>query len=77
MIFSMPNKSAEFCRFDIPETLLASLNGIWAIPANNEMLTWLEKAKFALRFFPAMVDGQAYVKAQDGQIVSELMKMHI
>lgn len=27
MIFSMPNKSAEFCRFDIPETLLASLNG--------------------------------------------------
>lgn len=53
------------------------LTGIWAIPANNEMLTWLEKAKFALRFFPAMVDGQAYVKAQDGQIVSELMKMHI
>nr|QEG99454.1 phytoene desaturase isoform 1 [Bromus tectorum] len=74
MIFAMPNKPGEFSRFDFPEVLPAPLNGVWAILKNNEMLTWLEKVKFAIGLLPAMLGGQAYVEAQDGLTVSEWME---
>ncbi|KAJ4958379.1 hypothetical protein NE237_025490 [Protea cynaroides] len=74
MIFAMPNKPGEFSRFDFAEALPAPLNGIWAILKNNEMLTWPEKAKFAVGLLPAMLGGQAYVEAQDGLTVKEWMR---
>lgn len=74
MIFAMPNKPGEFSRFDFPEVLPAPLNGIWAILQNSEMLTWLEKVKFAIGLLPAIIGGQSYVEAQDGITVKDWMR---
>ncbi|GLT80530.1 hypothetical protein SLA2020_519650 [Shorea laevis] len=74
MIFAMPNKPGEFSWFDFPEVPPAPFNGIWAILKNNEMLTWLEKVKFAIGLLPAMIGGQAYVEAQDGLSVMQWMR---
>ncbi|GKV42024.1 hypothetical protein SLEP1_g49482 [Rubroshorea leprosula] len=77
MIFAMPNKPGEFSRFDFPEVLPATFNGIWAILKNNEMLTWPEKVKFAIGLLPAMIGGQAYVEAQDGLSVTQWMRNQV
>ena len=53
------------------------LAGILAILKNNEMLTWLEKVKFAIGLLPAMVGGQAYVEAQDGLSAQEWMRKQV
>ncbi|GMH03098.1 hypothetical protein Nepgr_004937 [Nepenthes gracilis] len=74
MIFAMPNLPGKFSRFDFPDVFPAPLNAIWAILRNNEMLTWLEKIKFAIGILPAMLGGQAYVEAQDGITVKEWMR---
>lgn len=44
MIFAMPDSPGEFSRFDFPD-IPAPFNGIFAILANNQMLTWPEKVR--------------------------------
>ena len=46
MIFAMPDSPGEFSRFDFPD-IPAPFNGIFAILANNQMLTWPEKVRAA------------------------------
>lgn len=48
MIFAMPDRPGEFSRFDFPD-IPAPFNGIIAILANNQMLTWPEKVWRVLR----------------------------
>ncbi|KAL6537365.1 hypothetical protein OROMI_025899 [Orobanche minor] len=74
MIFAMPSKPGQFSRFDFPEFLPSPINGIWAILKNNEMLTWVEKVKFAIGLLPAIMGGQSYVEAQDGITVKDWMR---
>ena len=44
MIFAMPDSPGEFSRFDFPD-IPAPFNGVFAILANNQMLTWPEKVR--------------------------------
>ncbi|WIA30158.1 hypothetical protein OEZ86_000250 [Tetradesmus obliquus] len=73
MIFAMPDSPGEFSRFDFPD-IPAPFNGIFAILANNQMLTWPEKIQFALGLLPAIVGGQKYVEDQDKLTVTEWMR---
>lgn len=79
MIFAMPGQTDDdgnqkFSRFDFPNYLPAPFNGLAAILANNDMLTFEEKIKFGLGLLPAIVLGQSYVDSQDNVTVSEWMK---
>eukprot|EP00899_Mesostigma_viride_P024709 jgi/Mesvir1/5422/Mv15485-RA.1 len=74
MIFAMPNLPGEFSRFEFPEALPAPINGIFAILANNDMLTWEEKIKFGIGLLPAIVQGQKYVEDQDSLSWTEWLK---
>jgi 15-cis-phytoene desaturase len=73
MIFAMPDSPGEFSRFDFPD-IPAPFNGVFAILANNQMLTWPEKIQFALGLLPAIVGGQKYVEEQDKLTVTEWMR---
>ncbi|KAF8069500.1 hypothetical protein HT031_001616 [Scenedesmus sp. PABB004] len=73
MIFAMPDSPGEFSRFDFPD-LPAPFNGVIAILANNQMLSWPEKIQFALGLLPAIVGGQKYVEEQDKLTVTQWMR---
>nr|BAB82462.1 phytoene desaturase [Gentiana lutea] len=66
MIFAMPYKPGEFSRFDFCRGFTCTINGIWAILKNNEMLTWPEKVKFAIGLVPAISWWTVLCEAQDG-----------
>uniref|UniRef100_A0A0G4FE83 15-cis-phytoene desaturase, chloroplastic/chromoplastic n=1 Tax=Chromera velia CCMP2878 TaxID=1169474 RepID=A0A0G4FE83_9ALVE len=74
MIFAMPDKPGTFSRFDFPD-IPGPFNGIAAILANQEMLTWEEKIRFAYALIPAILFGQDYVEEMDKMSFSEWLKM--
>lgn len=76
MIFNTRDRPGEYSRFDFPSVLPAPLNGIWAILANNEMLTWNEKLRFAAGLLPAIVQGQRYVEQCDRYTWTEWLRAH-
>lgn len=55
----------RYSKFLFPDWLPAPFNGIWAILANNDMLSWEEKLKFAVGLLPAILFGQRYVEECD------------
>jgi len=73
MIFNQPDRPGTYSRFDFPN-LPAPVNGIVAILANNDMLTWSEKIKFGIGLIPAMLQGQKYVEKMDKYSFSEWLK---
>mmetsp|Transcript_1010 Transcript_1010/g.2152 ORF Transcript_1010/g.2152 Transcript_1010/m.2152 type:complete len:405 (-) Transcript_1010:447-1661(-) len=67
-------RKPRYSRFDFPEWLPAPLNGILAILRNNDMLTWEEKAKFAIGLLPVILRGQEYVEECDNLTWTEWLR---
>ncbi len=64
LIFNQPEKPGTYSRFDVPD-IPAPFNVIMSILRNNDMLTWEQKARFAIGLLPAVVRGQQYVEDMD------------
>ncbi|MDX2100830.1 MAG: 15-cis-phytoene desaturase [Leptolyngbyaceae cyanobacterium bins.59] len=64
LIFNQPEKPGVLSRFDVPD-IPAPFNVIASIVRNNDMLTWEQKARFAVGLLPAIVRGQKYVEEMD------------
>ncbi|MFM9073086.1 MAG: 15-cis-phytoene desaturase [Cyanobium sp.] len=75
MIFNQRDVPGTYSRFDFPD-LPAPINGVAAILANNDMLTWPEKIAFGLGLVPAMLRGQKYVEDCDRYSWSEWLRIH-
>jgi 15-cis-phytoene desaturase len=75
MIFNQKEAPGTYSRFDFPD-LPAPLNGVAAILANNDMLTWPAKIAFGLGLVPAMLRGQDYVEECDKYSWSEWLRLH-
>jgi 15-cis-phytoene desaturase len=73
LIFNQPEKPGTYSRFDVPD-IPAPFNVIASILRNNDMLTWEQKARFAIGLLPAVVRGQQYVEDMDQYSLLEWLR---
>jgi 15-cis-phytoene desaturase len=73
LIFNQPEKPGQYSYFSVPD-IPAPFNVIVSILRNNDMLTWEQKAKFALGLWPGVLRGQKYVEAMDKYSLLEWLR---
>jgi 15-cis-phytoene desaturase len=73
LIFNQPEKPGVLSRFDVPD-IPAPFNVIASIIRNNDMLTWEQKARFAIGLLPAIIRGQQYVEDMDKYSLLEWLR---
>ncbi|MEM9906065.1 MAG: 15-cis-phytoene desaturase [Cyanobacteria bacterium P01_D01_bin.44] len=75
LLFNQPEKPGTLSRFDVPD-IPAPFNVIMSIIRNNDMLSWEQKARFAVGLLPAVVRGQQYVEDMDKYSLLEWLRAH-
>lgn len=75
LLFNQPEKPGTLSRFDVPD-IPAPFNVIMSIVRNNDMLSWEQKARFAIGLLPAVVRGQQYVEDMDKYSLLEWLRDH-
>ncbi|MEO1401490.1 MAG: 15-cis-phytoene desaturase [Cyanobacteria bacterium J06635_1] len=75
LLFNQPEKPGTLSRFDVPD-IPAPFNVIMSIIRNNDMLSWEQKARFAIGLLPAVVRGQQYVEDMDKYSLLEWLRAH-
>jgi 15-cis-phytoene desaturase len=73
LIFNQPEKPEKYSYFNVPE-IPAPFNVIASILLNNDMLTWEQKARFAIGLWPGVLRGQKYVEAMDKYSLLEWLR---
>jgi len=73
LIFNQPEKPGVLSRFDVPD-IPPPFHIISAILRNNDMLTWEQKARFAVGLLPAVIRGQQYVEDMDRYTLLEWLQ---
>ncbi|MFM7613570.1 MAG: FAD-dependent oxidoreductase, partial [Synechococcales cyanobacterium] len=73
LIFNQPEKPGVLSRFDVPD-IPPPFHIISAILRNNDMLTWVQKARFAVGLLPAVIRGQQYVEDMDRYTLLEWLQ---
>lgn len=74
LIFNQPEKPGTYSYFSVPD-IPAPFNVITSILRNNDMLTWEQKARFALGLWPAVLRGQQYVEDMDKYSLLEWLRL--
>jgi 15-cis-phytoene desaturase len=74
LIFNQPEKPGTYSYFSVPD-IPAPFNVIISILKNNDMLTWEQKARFALGLWPAVLRGQKYVEDMDKYSLLEWLRL--
>jgi 15-cis-phytoene desaturase len=73
LIFNQPEKPGTYSYFSVPD-IPAPVHVLTSILRNNDMLTWEQKARFALGLWPAIVRGQQYVEDMDKYSLLEWLR---
>jgi 15-cis-phytoene desaturase len=73
LIFNQPEKPGTYSYFKVPD-IPAPFHVITSILKNNDMLTWEQKARFALGLWPGVVRGQKYVEDMDKYSLLEWLR---
>ena len=76
MIFAMQEFPGEFTTFDFIPGIPAPFNFALAILMNQKMLTLPEKLQTAPPLLPMLIEGQAFIDAQDELSVTEFMRKY-
>jgi len=76
MIFAMQELPGEFTTFDFVPGIPAPFNFGLAILLNDKMLSFAEKLQTAPPLLPMLVEGQAFIDAQDELSVLEFMRKY-
>lgn len=74
LIFNQPEKPGTYSYFSVPD-IPAPFNVIASILRNNDMLTWEQKARFALGLWPAVLRGRKYVEDMDKYSLLEWLRL--
>lgn len=74
LIFNQPEKPGTYSYFSVPD-IPAPFNVIVSILKNNDMLTWEQKARFALGLWPAVLRGRKYVEDMDKYSLLEWLRL--
>ncbi len=74
LIFNQPEQPGKYSYFNVPD-IPAPFNVIVSILRNNDMLTWEQKARFALGLWPAILRGQQYVEDMDQYSLLEWLRL--
>merc|ERR1719253_264838 len=74
MIFAMQELPGEFTTFDFIPGIPAPFNFGLAILMNQKMLTLAEKLQTAPPLLPMLIEGQAFIDAQDELSVTQFMR---
>ena len=76
MVFAMQDLPGEFTSFDFPPNVPAPFNMAAAILTNTKMLTLEEKVRMVPGLLPMLLEGQAFIDAQDELSVLDFMRKY-